>query len=367
MSRPILKYWIILVLFTWCNGKSLLSIEKIYLKGVQAYTGERWSECISKFEESLHLYKLYNSIFINCGVKCKTQARHSQIEPNFNELQVFESYLNERYCLMNCRDKELEAVRINSNVKDTILQDFQSRKPYGYLHVCYFQMNALQKAASAAYTYFQAHKTDDVMKNNVKFYIGLPEVSLNEVVDLESEDFEVLHKVGLESYEQKKWGETIMAMEEVIADYLAWEMGCRVACEHLPEQEWSQEFVISVSNNMLSLLQCRQQCQNKLSTLDFKTGIEFLADTLNYLQICYYHSDKFEEAAVAVASYLTLMPKDEDMLHNRALYGSFIDKNAFNPRPDIEYYLKNDFYEKEILSHFHQTNTIDTNAHSEEL
>lgn len=364
MACASVNCFVLLLLLSSCKGVSRHSIEKSYKKGLQAYSDERWSECIVQFEETLHLYKLYKSVFNNCGAKCKSQEVKSKIDKHFSDLKMYESFLNERHCLINCRDREFDAVHLQEGLEESILFNIEERKPYEYLHICYFQMNAVAKAASAAYTFLLAHPDDTVMNSNLKYYTAQPEVNPNELVDLESEDYEVLHKLGKESYNQKKWGETIVAMEEVLTDYFAWEKGCRVSCEHQPEQEESPDFVITVSNNILFLLQCRQQCQSKLSILGYTSGIEFIADILNYLQISYYHSNRFEDAAKIVASYLALLPDDEDMLRNKEIYSSLVDEKAFTERSDIVYYFKYDQYEKELLSYFYNTNTFDMKSNS---
>ncbi|VVC87541.1 unnamed protein product [Leptidea sinapis] len=242
-----------------------------------------------------------------------------------------------------------------SNTSDDILSDMQQRKPYEYLHICYFQMNALPKAASAAYTFLVANPFNDAMKKNLDYYIDLPEVDINEVDDLESEDYQMLYRLGLKSYNAKQWGETIANMEESLTNYLSWENGCRAECEWQPEQEWSVEVSILVSNSLTSLLICQQNCQNQLKPL-FNSGTEFIADLLNYLQICYYYLERFDDVGKAVESYLLLLPRDKNMLENKEMYESFINKSSFVERSDIVYYFKRDQYEKELLQLFHDQN-----------
>lgn len=220
-------------------------------------------------------------------------------------------------------------------------------------------MYALPKAASAAYTFLAAHPEEETMMNNVKYYVQQPEVDINEVRDLESENYKTLYQLGRKAYEQNKWDETIANLEKALTDYMSWENNCRAECERQPEQEWSPEFAKTVSNYMASLLSCRQNCQDELKPL-YASGVNFLADVLNYLQMSYYHLDKIEDAAKCVASYLMLLPKDEDMVGNKEIYESIISKDAFIERSDIAYYLKRDNYEKELLQFFHQEgNNID--------
>lgn len=332
------------------------SIDLSYNKGVEAYSGERWTECIAQFEESLHLYNLYKTIIGNCRQTCNSQEYASKIKENIEDLKFYEKLFNTRDCLNTCQEKGFEHVNLNSDIDDSTLYNMQARKPYEYLHVCYFQMNALPKSASAVYTYLIANPDDQTMKNNLKYYIDQPEVDTTEITDLLSEDYTVMYKLGLKAYNHKNWRETIASMEEVLTDYMSWENNCRVECERQPEQEWSPEFIKTLSNAVASLLHCRQHCQDSLKTLEYPSGVDFLAEILNYLQISYYHLDRLNDAAKAVTSYLEMFPNDETMLENKKIYTTLTEKEAFVGRSDIEYYFKRDHYEKQLLKLFHQGN-----------
>lgn len=331
-----------------CNALKLASIDKIYKKGIDAYASERWSECIAKFEDTLHLYKLHRIILINCRLKCDSNKWNSEIE-EIEDVRIYEKFLNTRLCITDCQIKGFEDAHLNNMVSESVINDMNSKKPYEYLHICYFQMNAFPKAASAAYTYLSANPNDEKMKKNLEYYLDQPEVDANEVVDFESEVYKILYHLGIKEYNLKKWAETAANMEETLTDYLSWENMCRAECQHQSELEWSPEYSVTVSNYMMSLVICKQNCQKKLESLNYDSGNSFLADVLNYLQISYYNLGRIEDAAKAVESYLLLIPNDEDMLSNKMIYSSLTDENNFSVRSDITYYFKRDKYEKNIL------------------
>ncbi|KAJ2947894.1 hypothetical protein O0L34_g9684 [Tuta absoluta] len=336
------------------------SLDKAYQKGIDAYKGERWSECIKKFEESLHLYKLYKSITGNCRLNCNSKQYETQVKDNIEDLQFFEKYFNMKNCLKVCHEFGFEDVNLQNDISDFTLHNMQTRKPYEYIHMCYYQKNMLPKAASSVFTFLVANPDDETMMQNLQYYVNQPEVDANEIVDLLVEDYTVLYRLGIKAYKSENWRETIASMEEAITDYLSSENNCRVECERQPEQEWSTEFVVTMSNTMAALLQCHQVCQGKLKLLGYGSGVEFLADVLNYIQISYYHLDKINEAAKTVASYLVLMPNDPDMLSNKKIYSATVQTEAFIERSDIVYYYKRDLNEKKLLNLFltgHYDNT----------
>ncbi|XP_039752031.1 cartilage-associated protein-like [Pararge aegeria] len=345
-----------------CKSLKFTSLDKVYQKGVDAYSKERWSECIVQFEESLHLYTLHKAVIVNCRLKCKSETPKTEIE-NIEDLKVFEYFINARQCLTQCQQKGFDDVHMYNNVTNTVIEYLQAKKPYSYLHMCYFQMNDLPKAASATYTYLVAHPDDVEMKKNVDYYVQQPEVDEKEVTDLERDDYQVLYKLGIQAYNQKKWDETVYNMEEALSHFLSWENSCRAECDRQPEQEWSPEFAITVSNNIASVLTCRQRCQEDVKPR-YNSGVEILADILNYIQISYYHLDRIDNAAKAVATYLALFPNDEDMLENRIIYKSLIDEKKFVEIPDIIYYFKRDKNEKQLLDFFHKEDNSDLNANT---
>ncbi|XP_075975092.1 cartilage-associated protein-like [Anticarsia gemmatalis] len=351
-----LLFLVIAGMVWYCDCITPASLDQTYEKGLKAYTEERWSRCIEKFEESLHIYRLYRSVEFNCRLKCNAVKFERRVEENIDDLQIYEAYFNKRNCINSCRKTGYAGVNLKSNPEEFYINAMQAKKPYGYLHICYHQMNMNMKAASAAYTYLVAHPDDEIMLANVKFYTEQPQVDPNEIVDYEGDDYVLLYSLGKESYEKKNWAETVASMEEVIKDYISSENICRVECERQPGQEWSSEFVITLSNNMASLLHCRQHCQDKLKIMKYKSGVEFLADILNYLQISYYNLEKNDLAAEAVASGLVLLPEDEDMLANDKFYTELTKKKATASRSDVEYYFKRDKYEKDLLRFFHKEN-----------
>lgn len=361
------RYCLIVISLTFlCVSTTKLelpSVDNTYEKGVAAYGDERWSKCIEHFEESLHLYKVYKSVVNNCRLTCNSQEYKSKIKENIDDLMIYEKFFVKRDCFKNCKERGFNDMHINNTIKDATIFNLEMRTPYEYLHVCYFQMNALPKAASAAFTHLVVNPDNKEMQWNLKYYVDQPEVDANEVVDLQSEDYKVMYKLGIQAYKKFNWAETVASMEEVVTDYIHWENMCRVDCERQPDQETSPEFILTVSNSIASLLRCRQQCQDKLAFLGYPSGVGFLADVLNYIQISYYRLDRYKDAARTTASYLALLPNDEDMLQNKFIYSSLVEENAFEERSDIVYYSKRDEYEKELLYLFHQQiNSIDSNA-----
>ena len=104
---------------------------------------------------------------------------------------------------MKCKLRALPKSR-SETVRDDIRTFFEERKPYDFLQLCYYQVGKHQAAANAAFTnlavnaevgekkcevakkrewhFFQA----EVMRENLNYYLALPSVVKEEVVDLEA-------------------------------------------------------------------------------------------------------------------------------------------------------------------------------------
>ncbi|KAM3967639.1 cartilage-associated protein [Aphomia sociella] len=356
----VLNYLVVTIsIVIFSESHKLSSIEETYKKGVLAYSKEDWAECSQLFEESLHLYKLYKSIVINCRLTCKNEHNKPLSSDSYiNDLKIYEALINRRNCLMKCHDNEFANNYLNNDISNNMLETMQNKNAYEYLHMCYYQTHNLQRAASSAATFLASNPDNKQMKSNLETYLKKSDVNEAEVVDLEKEYYIVLFDRAIKFYNNNIWNKAVYDMEEAIVNYLIWEDNCRLECERQPEQELSPEFVITITNNIASYLQCQQSCQDKLKLIKYDSGVHYLAEMLNYLQICYYHLEKIEKAAISTATYLALMPNDADMLHNKEIYSTLVDSDSFTERSDIIQYLKRDQYEKELLKLFQQKNNI---------
>lgn len=351
---------ILILLIEICNGVKYLSIDKAFTKGASAYSGERWSECIAQFEEAIHLYKLYKSVCTNCRLKCNSNLENPIVKDNIEDLKMYETFVKRNDCVTKCKESGFNELEIDDNISEYTLNSMQNRTPYQYIHICYFQMYNLPKAASAAYTYLAKHPTDPEMIHNLEYYAKQPEVDKNEITDLEGNDYVTLHRIGLKAYGLNNWEETIAAMEEVLIDYILSENSCRAECDHLSDHEPSSEFVIVVTRYIKSILQCKQSCQKYVQSMNYDSGNELLADVLNYLQISYYHTGRYVNAAKALQSYLLISPDDEDMLKNKKFYSDLVNEEDFIERSEITQYYKRNEYETKLLNFLRENDESET-------
>lgn len=125
-------------------------------------------------------------------------------------------------------------------------------------------MNDKQKAASAAFTFLVNNPDDKMMVKNLKYYSGLPEVDMKDIINFEAkvyvathstlnnktnlQDYVYLYTYGSDAYQKKDWDTAINNMEESLASYLHAEDECRAQCEGPFDPGWYPDFVPAIAS-----------------------------------------------------------------------------------------------------------------------
>lgn len=111
----------------------------LYERGVEAYLDNRFEECVANLEAAVESYRAYTRKLQNCRILCKDEAENS--EPlhtvNVEDLRFYEKAIRNTLCLIECQKKSrVLDFYLNRATSDV----FEERKPYEYLHICYFQV-----------------------------------------------------------------------------------------------------------------------------------------------------------------------------------------------------------------------------------
>lgn len=349
ISKEVL-FFVLLSLLRWSTSEEVEeTYDELYRRGVENYLEENWSECIDDLETAIAKHKRVLTAIADCRMQCANKEYDYLNQQNIEDLHFYEKMIRKTLCFMKCKRLNYEDVKFNKAPDGKSLKDIENLEPYLYIQNCYYKDNDIQKAASAAFTYLVRHPDNFLAKNNLKYYLTLPQVNPREVTNHETEEFYSLYLNAVNSYGDEDWNQVIAYMEEALHSYFAADDRCRVLCESSFDQGWLPDFTASISNHFTYCLQCKQGCSEKLKTLDGVKGDELLGDFYNYLQMAYYKVKKAPKALRSVASYLLIYPNDEEMLHNKVLYSNRIDDTPIEPRPEIVYYLSRNAYEKKLL------------------
>ncbi|CAB0030423.1 unnamed protein product [Trichogramma brassicae] len=333
------------------------SIVETYETAVQAYLEENWKGCVRGFDELAAKYRQLKSTLIDCRRQCRSELEQSfkPIWPeNIEDLHFYERKIHETLCVLNCHQDYRELPGHKQALR-RVPQKFEWKlvggEYFAYLHVCYYQLDMLQEAANAAYSYLVWHADHQPSRAALAWYMQMPEVDNTTIRNLLAEDFVADYVAGVKAYESGYYEEAVVRLEAAVASYLEGEEQCRYYCEGSFEQSWNPDFVTSVSNHFVFDLNCKRRCSRLLNTIDGEYRDALLVQFFNYLQFAYYKLNEIGSACEAVATFLLFFPADETMLSNKAYYESLptVRPEHFEPREELRKYFLRQEYEMRLL------------------
>ncbi|XP_060516352.1 prolyl 3-hydroxylase 1-like isoform X2 [Cylas formicarius] len=293
------------------------SFARFYEKGVEAYLEERYAQCVEYLENAVEAFRIQKKRIQNCRLNCKHESDESiPLFPiDIEDLRFFEKTVRNTLCILRCQKRNMGGIVYH--VDSEIGNIFDKRKPYEYLHLCYYKINDKQKAAGSAFTFLVANPEHSLMKRNFQHYSEMPEVDPSEIINYEAE-----------------------AEDE-----------CRAQCEGPFDPGWYPDFVMSISNHFTFVLKCKRNCSKILGNVNGQVYDDLFASHYNYLQYAYFKKGNLMAACHAVASFLLLFPADESMLSNMKYYRSLpkTQDNYFTPREEVIRYADRDKYERQII------------------
>lgn len=325
----------------------------LYEKGVEAYLENDFESCANYFEQALQKYHLYMDKLLYCRIKCKEEAEMSfpLFKVDIEHLMFYERAIKNTLCILKCK-KRYADIFGDFNINPETEQLFDDRKPYEYLHLCYYQTKQMQKAANAAFTYLVSHPDDKIISSNLKSYSEMEEVNMKKIVNHEAENYVYLYVHGTDAYEKEDWESVVHYMEESLVEYLHSEEKCRAKCEGPYDPGWFPDFIPSISNHFTYSLNCKRKCSQKLSSLNGEIYPDLVASHYHYLQFAYFKLKRLKETCRSVASYLLFYPEDETMLSNMEYYRSLpkVQNDYFKPYDEAIRYMQREKYETKLLS-----------------
>ncbi|XP_076340695.1 prolyl 3-hydroxylase 1-like isoform X2 [Tachypleus tridentatus] len=320
------------------SPKTELTYGDYYEAGVEAYLDNRWKECISLLEKSLTEYSKHRLLLVECRKSCRRKdfvlrsgVYHAR-ETMF--MAFYEEIIKNALCIMKCYHRS-NYLHVQSVAKKTE-QEFENKIPYDYIQLCYFKEEQIEKAASAAYTYLLHNKDQEVMKNNLKYYLELPGMDATKLQYLEAKEYQELYIKASNKYSEENYGAVVELMEQALIEYQKALEECRFLCESAMESFPETELVLSIANFFTSSLRCKVDCPDKLSVIYGEKNEDFLPSHYHYLQFAYYHIGETQKACEAVASYLLLKSGDPVMMENKLFYSRLneVQNEWFRPRQE---------------------------------
>uniref|UniRef100_A0A8C2X427 procollagen-proline 3-dioxygenase n=1 Tax=Cyclopterus lumpus TaxID=8103 RepID=A0A8C2X427_CYCLU len=289
------------------NGLSLLQpYDFLYYTGVRSYFGEEWVKAAELLEKAIITKQSLLRVRRRCHDECVAAGRDAFKELDSEggslwDLWTLDWVQQKAECLRFCIGRSVTPAG-QLPVSTDIEYEFSSRNPYNFLQVTYYKLDKLQKAASAAHTYFVANPSHLEMRNNIEKYRRMDGVTEEAFQDRELENEK--HWVRFEGPCLRKGeghGEAAGIRLTLPRNHATDEcrVQCEVASQRLPEDRGvdSHDGVFEKAAALsLSLLSCRQSCVTQVATRPGRISSQedFLTTQLEHLHIAQFKGQGLE-------------------------------------------------------------------------
>ncbi|XP_034231113.1 prolyl 3-hydroxylase 1-like [Thrips palmi] len=329
------------------------SVAAWFRVGVEAYLSEDWKTCATALENAILEWQYFLRANIDCRLKCGQEARRQPplFDKDIEHLQHAEELLRTTLCIMKCKRRAFHGRVTTDTIAASDQKAFRDLKAYEYLQLCYYQSLQFQKAASAVFTIISHDPSNDIMRQNLQYYLSMPEVDANKLENYESEPYVPLYLAGTDAYFSENYESAVSNLEESLHEFLNAVDRCRADCEGPFDQGWLPDFTPSITNHYVYCLKCKTKCHSKLSQMNGERYDDFLPLHYNYLQFSYFKLGRLKDACEAAATYLMFLPADEMMLENIAYYKALpkFKTSMLQPRTEAVDYIHRQTYEDALL------------------
>lgn len=335
------------------SGKNFLAYDFLYQEGVKMYLQEDWEGCAMNMELALKGWHWWNDNTASCRKNCSHEAREKELLATHTdeEDRYFEHILHSTLCLIKCKNEAFGPQR-DRVVESKVLAEFKDMKPYDYLQLCYYRLGRMNDAANAAATVLAVQPDNEVMSENMRYYLEEGGIDAENVVNLEMKPYAQEYVKATVAYKENNFDLTITHMEHSLKMFLEEYQNCRYMCESPFDQGWFPDFVSSVANHFTFTLRCKRKCLWQLSDLYGEIDDNFLPSYFDYLQYAYFQKGETRKACEALASFLHLNPKDEVQNRNKEFYDSVeeVTQDMFVPRKEVVALKEREDYEEQLMA-----------------
>ncbi|XP_047453664.1 prolyl 3-hydroxylase 3 [Mugil cephalus] len=351
------------------NVLSLLQpYDFLYYSGVRSYFGEEWAKAAELLEKSIWTKETLFRVRRQCHDECLEAGAEamSKLDSEVGslwDLWALDWVQKKAECLRFCVGRSVTHVG-QLPVSTDIEYEFSTRNPYNFLQVTYYKMEKLQKAASAAHTYFVANPSHLEMRNNIEKYRRMEGVTEEDFQDreAESEKHWVLYDAALQHEASSDWVQAAEKWKACVNETLRQTEECRVQCEVASQRLPEDRGVDSVDGAFekaatlsLNLLACRQSCVTQVAVRPGRISAQedYLPTQLEHLHIAQFKAGDISGALQTLRSLLLFYPSDQDSLDNLQLYyetlGGDTESQGTQPLQELVRYISRSLQEKKLL------------------
>jgi len=127
---------------------------QLYSAAQKAYLENDWTNCVKYMKLAVEGYRAHRDIVIECRRECRetTVAKDKAIFDGDPELEFFERITKDALCLMDCKKKRTAGkLSRGDEIASGVVDDFEKKKPYDYLQLCYYQLITARRTAQRSH------------------------------------------------------------------------------------------------------------------------------------------------------------------------------------------------------------------------
>ncbi|KAI1885775.1 hypothetical protein AGOR_G00207270 [Albula goreensis] len=345
----------------------LPSYDVLYYMGVRAYFKEEWEKSAELIEKSISTREKILRTRLECHHNC-VAAGHDRLEKLDTEkgsvwdLWAVDWAQQKAECVRFCLSTTLSPAA-QLPVSSDIQYEFDTRNPYNFLQVTYYKLGKVQRAVSAAQTFFVANPSHLEMRNNIEKYKRMPGVKEEAFEDRERDWHKhwAHYDAALLAESAADWAHAVDGWKKCVNETLRQTEDCRVQCElegqGIPEAETASNMGVfeKAAALSLNLLSCQQSCVSIVATRPGRISPmeDFLPTVLEHLHIAQFKAGDLSGAVQTLRSLLLFHPLDADSLSNLQLYfetlGGDTEAQGIQPTQEISSYVTRALLEKKLL------------------
>ncbi|KHJ76300.1 hypothetical protein OESDEN_24080 [Oesophagostomum dentatum] len=265
------------------------------------------------------LLLFYSRYFEDELVWCRRKCNQQIEPPELFSLSQMHAKSERALCLLRCKRDKFTENRPPLKRMNTYF-DMVERKPYQYMHICYWKMGELDNAVKSAYTFLVKNPTDKDTLDGLAFYMEQKGYKDEMLVDALRRPYEDRFISGVKAYNEEDWNRCVDDLESSLEKTLEEDSRCRLLCED--KIDWSgvegnPEIDVLMTSIQASVIRCQHNCLHRLALINGHDVGNLIAAHFEYLHFCYYKLMRGSEAARSVASYLLF---DDNPLVRRNKY-----------------------------------------------
>ena len=283
-----------------------MTSDQLLYSGTNAYTLEKWQECVDTLEQAIVSYKEEQAKLLSCQTQCRESIETYGLRSEWIDftdsvlLDQFYHLLKLHQCTKQCKAQLYGKHKSYSAATASV---FESQTVYSYLQMCYYHLGQMKEARAAAETFYDFNVDSELGLNNLRFYGSLkrddpPQYNPREV----SMEHLKLYGEGRAAYSNSQFSTVVEKMETALEKFYPAVQNCQLKCldnftESFDEDldnELGDDALMVAARYVSAYVLCCKKCVDKLTSYEVTPGnVEqnYVSSHYHYLQFSYYKSE----------------------------------------------------------------------------